>query len=265
MNVDKGAYLFRIVNGANTRFFNLILAKNNDITSPITFSIVAVDGGYLRSAVSATHVLIAPAERVTILVDFSSLSTGDTIVVRNDAPHPYPDGSDPDPQSTALIMQFTISAAVGVSQNTLPSVLNAPLNVFPSLSQTPTLKKRVFALVELVDANTALPVALLLNGQRWAGQSSCVCALCAFTHILSFSVVFSKCDRTPHCQCNRGMESCQSDPRNTSHPHTLGAIPGTLSHPNQRRLLPPRMVSLKWISTLLLNCERSGSCPFCHW
>ena len=67
MNVDKGQYRFRILNGSNSRFYEI------GFSNGMSFIQIGSDGGYLKAPVSLTSFLMAPAERADIIVDFSAL------------------------------------------------------------------------------------------------------------------------------------------------------------------------------------------------
>ena len=66
--LDVGAQVvrLRILNGSNARIYNLGFSDNR------TFHQVASDGGFLRAPVPLTRLLLSPAERAEILIDFSS-------------------------------------------------------------------------------------------------------------------------------------------------------------------------------------------------
>ena len=74
--VDRGVYRFRVLNGANARIFRLAL----DNGAP--FTIIGNDGGLLEAPVNAASIELGPAERVDLLVDFSSLGRGQTVALR---------------------------------------------------------------------------------------------------------------------------------------------------------------------------------------
>lgn len=63
--VPLGLVRLRILNGANARNFDLAFEDGR------TFHVIASDGGYLPKPVAMSHLLISPAERFEILVDFS--------------------------------------------------------------------------------------------------------------------------------------------------------------------------------------------------
>ena len=76
MNVDRGVYRFRVLNGANARVFRLAL------TSGAPFVVIGNDGGLLRAPATATSIELGTGERLDLLVDFSSLGAGQSVTLR---------------------------------------------------------------------------------------------------------------------------------------------------------------------------------------
>lgn len=76
LNVPAQVVRFRLLNGSSERVYNIGLSNN------ATFSVIGGDGGLLTAPVSMTRVLIAPGERVEILVDFAE-QNGQTIFLKN--------------------------------------------------------------------------------------------------------------------------------------------------------------------------------------
>lgn len=154
LNVERRQYRFRILNGSNTRIYNLKFSNNQ------SFIQIGSDGGYLPYPVELTDLLIAPAERADVLIDFSKIKPNMSIIMTNDANAPFPDGIAPDPQTDGQIMQFTILDTYPVS----PTVLPIRLNKMPIL--TPDVPKKVLTL-NTVREKPGGALKLLLNGQKW--------------------------------------------------------------------------------------------------
>lgn len=79
LNVATRIYRFRILNGSNARILRLAFTQGD---VPLPFSIIGTDGGLLEQAQAATEVFLAPAERVDVLLDLSSLLVGDEVFLR---------------------------------------------------------------------------------------------------------------------------------------------------------------------------------------
>ncbi|MBL4580860.1 MAG: multicopper oxidase domain-containing protein [Gammaproteobacteria bacterium] len=74
---------FRILNAANARTFNFALADGRE------FSLIASDGGFLEKPVALRNIVLAPAERVEIVVDFSDGGPVDLLSLPLEASSPY--------------------------------------------------------------------------------------------------------------------------------------------------------------------------------
>jgi spore coat protein A, manganese oxidase len=93
-------YRFRLVNGANTRFFNLSFLSKINPNTIIPFHVIGTDGGFLEKPAPTKTLLLAPGERADVLVDLRTIQSGDELILRNDAPIPY-SGDPNDEQYTA--------------------------------------------------------------------------------------------------------------------------------------------------------------------
>ena len=101
LEVEPRKYRFRVLNGSNGRFYNLKFGNNAN------FIVIGSDLGFLKSPVLTNELLIAPAERYDIIVDFSNYK-GECITLLNSAPAPYISGDLPD-ENTGVVMQFRVS------------------------------------------------------------------------------------------------------------------------------------------------------------
>jgi len=164
MNVDKGLYRFRLLDGSNARFYTLSFSNG------MPFTMIGADGGYLKAPVPMTQLTIAPAERADILVDFSNLAPGTKVILQNSCNAPFPDGDSADPLTTGQIMQFTVTDKLGHPPVSLPATLNPTLaGAFPSLP-TPT-KTRIITLKE-VEGPGGDPLVVLVDGQKCSAPIS---------------------------------------------------------------------------------------------
>src|SRR5262245_41690261 len=117
MRVERRQYRFRIVDGSNARFYNLKLSNG------MSFIQIGGDGSYLPHPVTLTEALIAPAERIDILIDFSNLRPGTRVILQNDANAPFPGGDPIDPGTTGHVMQFEVLNTTAVHPRALPATL----------------------------------------------------------------------------------------------------------------------------------------------
>jgi FtsP/CotA-like multicopper oxidase with cupredoxin domain len=155
LNVDRGLYRFRILNGSNARVYSLRLSNAH------TMFQIGAEGGLLNAPVALNRLIIAPGERADVLIDFSGLAAGTKIVLKNVATTPFPDG----PRAARRggmpikeIMQFTVGSATGFT-GTIPAVLRAtPIQPLPAPG-----KIRNLTLVEIADPVTEAPLMALVN------------------------------------------------------------------------------------------------------
>lgn len=120
LDVEPRKYRFRILNASNTRFYNLKLSSGQ------FFYQIGSDGGLLKKPAEVKQILMAPAERVDVIVDFSKMA-GKKITLTNNAAAPYPDGESENlnPKTTGLVMQFRVNQSLrGKDTSQIPAVLS---------------------------------------------------------------------------------------------------------------------------------------------
>jgi spore coat protein A len=76
--VDAVRYRFRILNASNARRYELAFDKG-----PAKFVQIGSDGGLLDKPIEHTTLVLAPAERFDVIVDFSQYQPGDEVTVVN--------------------------------------------------------------------------------------------------------------------------------------------------------------------------------------
>ena len=75
--VKTGMYRMRLLNGSNSRIYKLYLNDGSD------FTVIGTDGGLLQAPVNRPYLVLGPAERVEILIDFSKYQVDSTIQLRS--------------------------------------------------------------------------------------------------------------------------------------------------------------------------------------
>ena len=130
LDVEQRKYRFRFLNGCNSRF--LILKTDNGTP----FYQIGSDQGFLPQTTQLNELLMAPAERADVIMDFTNSPVGTEITLVNLGPdEPFGGGIpgvdfDPsDPGSTGLVMQFRVKAATSSDTAILPSTL--PVKAMP--------------------------------------------------------------------------------------------------------------------------------------
>jgi len=112
---------FRILNGSNTRTYNLALSNGAPLVQ------IATDGGLLASPVSRQSIVVSAGERIEVVIDFANYPIGTSIILKNlDTTSPLlPD-----------IMRFDISSNA-YDTSSVPAKLS-PLTAIPESAATIT-------------------------------------------------------------------------------------------------------------------------------
>jgi spore coat protein A len=124
LDVEPRKYRFRLLNGSDSRFYNLWITPGNVTRhrSGPPFIVIGTDDALLPSPVPVDQLTIGPGERYDVIVDFAALQ-GRTLVVRNNARSPFPKGDAVDPSSDGQIMAFRVGQSVTVPDRPLSSTL----------------------------------------------------------------------------------------------------------------------------------------------
>jgi FtsP/CotA-like multicopper oxidase with cupredoxin domain len=107
LEVARGLYRFRLLNASNWRAYHLFLSDNQP------FWVIGNDQGLLNTGVSTTSVHVAPGERLDLLIDFSALSGGDVVELRNDEQVPSPIAATSGTYTLPRVMRFTVATGRG--------------------------------------------------------------------------------------------------------------------------------------------------------
>src|SRR5574341_140574 len=122
LTVEQRRYRFRFLNGSDSRFLILKLSRDG-----LAFWQIGADGGFLPAPVRLDQLLLGPAERADVLVDFTQVPVGTEIVLLNIGPDepfgggvPGIDFASADPASTGQVLQFRVVAARSRDVSTPP-------------------------------------------------------------------------------------------------------------------------------------------------
>jgi len=140
LDVEPRRYRFRVLNASNGRFYRLTLSNKQ------TFHQIGTDQGLLSAPVPVQKIMIAPGERLDLIVDFKD-SPGAKIVLSDDF---------------IPIMQFRVSEHAVKDDSLLP----ASLRTIEKLQESSAIKTRMLSLDE-IDDQVQQPVKMLLNGKSW--------------------------------------------------------------------------------------------------
>jgi spore coat protein A len=144
VEVEPGKYRFRVLNGSNARFFHLSLSNGQKVHQ------IGTDQGLLAAPVELKRVILAPAERADLILDFSS-AAGEQIILKNDSFN---------------VMQFRVAKPSANAAAPAALALPATLRPVPKIPESAAVKTRMLSLVEVTDP-VQRPVTMLLNNAHW--------------------------------------------------------------------------------------------------
>ena len=165
--VEPRRYRFRFINGSNARYYRLRLrlsdvsGKHMDRTAETPgFQQIGTDGGLLPAPLHSRYLLIAPGERMDVVVDFSEFN-GQSFVVLNDALAPFTMGGEVIPPD---VMLFRVVQPISEKDN---SVVPARLASFEELNPAHAVRERLLDISEIERASDDYVVIGLLGKARW--------------------------------------------------------------------------------------------------
>ncbi|HEV7518368.1 MAG TPA: multicopper oxidase domain-containing protein, partial [Thermoanaerobaculia bacterium] len=167
LEVEPRRYRFRLLNACNARFLHLTLGNSRDALETLHFFQIGADQGFLPRPLEQADLLVAPAERFDLVIDFTG-KAGKSFTLKNDAPSPFPGGGGADlPQ----IMQFRVSKPLASQDHALP----AQLVPVPLLEAEDAARTRQLVLAEFDDPTTGDPIEGMLGttslgGLHWSSR-----------------------------------------------------------------------------------------------
>jgi spore coat protein A len=156
LDVARGWYRLRVVNGSSSRFYHLALdpAKGR-------FLQIGTDTGLLGGPTALDRLILAPGERADLLVDFGRYAPGTQVRLLN-LPLPEYVVSPADVEIGEL-MQFTLTGARGLRGR---YAARAP-RAFARLDPAAAVQRRTVLLTEIMDPDSDEPLMALLNARPW--------------------------------------------------------------------------------------------------
>lgn len=128
LDVEQCRYRLRFLNGCNSRFLMLRFDQ------PLSFWQIGSEGGFLPQPVEQSQLLMGPAERADVIVDFGTLPVGTEVVLLNLGPDEPFGGGIPgidfppaDPGTTGQVMLFRVVPRVAPEASTPPAQLALPV------------------------------------------------------------------------------------------------------------------------------------------
>jgi spore coat protein A len=140
LDVEPRKYRFRVMNGSNARFFRLSFGELLEMQQ------IGSDQGLLAAPVRRKRLLIAPAERMDIVFDFSGLA-GQKILLKSDS---------------FDIMQFRVAAHGEADTSQLPPVLRTVKRI----PESQAVRTRRLTLDETMD-KVQQSMGMTLNNTPW--------------------------------------------------------------------------------------------------
>jgi spore coat protein A len=140
LNVEARKYRFRLLNASNGRFYHLSLSNGQP------FQQIGTDQGLLPAPLEVESLVVAPGERVDLVVDFSG-QRGARIVLKSD---------------TFEIMQFRVGQDKEIDNSSLPGTLRP----VPKTPETAAIRTRRIPIIEN-KAKNGDSMIMLLNGMHW--------------------------------------------------------------------------------------------------
>jgi bilirubin oxidase len=172
MQVERRRYRVRLLNGSNARFLILKLVAANpagptDANAQTALPIwqIGSDGGFLPKPVKPLYqgqnqLLIGPAERADVIIDFQNFPPGTQLYLANVGPDSPFGGGVPgvdfpisDPGTTGQVMKFVVKRRVSLDTTTPAYKLVLP----PITNMGSIAKTRRLSLNELDSASPLLP------------------------------------------------------------------------------------------------------------
>lgn len=136
LQVERRRYRLRLLNGCGSRFLILAVAASptaRPATPAVPMWQVGGDGGFLQEPVAMERILLGPAERADVVVDFSHFRAGTRLYLVNEGPDEPFGGGTPgeafefaDPATTGQVMRFTVVDRVGRDTSEHPDQLDLP-------------------------------------------------------------------------------------------------------------------------------------------
>ncbi len=149
-------YRLRILNGSNARVYNLALSNNADMI------IIGNDGGLLKNPVAVKEILVAPGERLDVLVNFSSSTIGTEIYLISKE---FGNGGNAQGKQGFKIMKFKVAVSSAITF-TVPANLSA----ITAIAAASAVRTRVFEISNAMEhhgvpMNNGMQMRHRINGK----------------------------------------------------------------------------------------------------
>ena len=119
LKVERRRYRLRLLNGCNSRFLILKIASSPDADrngeGVLDFWQIGADGGFLQAPVKLNQLLLGPAERADVILDFTNMQESELYLINAGPDEPFGGGEigeDFDPaniDTTGQVIKFILS------------------------------------------------------------------------------------------------------------------------------------------------------------
>jgi len=128
MEVEPRKYRFRIVDGGPSRLYELVLSDGAEMF------VISTDGNLLEEPVASTSLVMGPANRHDVIIDFSRYRVGDSVNMLNIMEQingQGPTGRRLEGPDRMPVMQFRIKPLEGPDNSRIPDFMRAlpPVNL----------------------------------------------------------------------------------------------------------------------------------------
>ena len=152
LSVATRPYRLRLLNGSNARIYKLAWSDGTP------FTVIGSDGGLLEKPVQRDFIMLAPAQRIELWVDFSNRQVGDAVILQS---QPYTAGFEMGmmgglSSQGAPFDILTVSVDESSSARaTLPAVLSSPgFNLPENATRTRTVELAMRMMVGTLNGRT---------------------------------------------------------------------------------------------------------------
>src|SRR5438876_214941 len=185
--VEARQYRLRLLNGSNSRFYRLVLLDEQGKVTLDKITQIGTDGGLLGRPVAVPRdgLILAPAERADLIVDFRALR-GQRLTLVNTAGAPFDNSPATQPPGMPdldnrlphpEVMEFRVSPQPVDDPFVMPATLSTSYRRLEHDRLPPDHQHRLVALVEYPDGMLTLrELAEVLEGDAASGEALIVIA-----------------------------------------------------------------------------------------
>ena len=123
LNVEPRKYRFRILNGSNRRSYKLRLSNDAIIYQ------IGTDGGFLEQTTEIGEVVLTPAERIDVIIDFTNYENEEILLMNDD--DEFVD------EHTSVVMKFNVNVPLkGEDTSEIPTLLAPSMSIHEQHAHT---------------------------------------------------------------------------------------------------------------------------------